>query len=147
VRTHGTNSCYKSGCRCDLCKSWCREYGRLRAKRNGKPGLSQIRRPFWDNVGITDDTADCWPWLLGRSGKGYGNTVRQMHGARVAGAHRIAWVIVNGPIPAGLFVCHACDNPPCCNPSHLWLGTNSDNLRDAVAKGRRKVPTRWEVVA
>jgi hypothetical protein len=55
---------------------------------------------------------------------------------RLAYAHRIAWELTNGPIPAGEFICHHCDNPPCCNPSHLFPGTQADNMRDAKCKGR-----------
>jgi hypothetical protein len=51
-------------------------------------------------------------------------------------AHRVAWTLVNGKIHDGLLVLHACDNPPCCRPSHLRLGTHRDNVLDAVAKGR-----------
>lgn len=51
-------------------------------------------------------------------------------------AHRILWILVNGPIPDGLLVCHTCDNPPCCNLDHLFLGTTRDNALDAKAKGR-----------
>ncbi len=51
-------------------------------------------------------------------------------------AHRMAWELAHGPIPAGLFVCHACDNPPCINVEHLFLGTARRNSEDMKAKGR-----------
>lgn len=51
-------------------------------------------------------------------------------------SHRAAWELTHGPVPDGLFVLHRCDNPPCCNPAHLFLGTRGDNNRDARAKGR-----------
>ncbi len=52
-------------------------------------------------------------------------------------AHRAAWEYTRGPVPAGLFVLHRCDNPPCCNPAHLFLGTQADNMADMQAKGRQ----------
>ncbi|MGH7024521.1 MAG: HNH endonuclease signature motif containing protein [Caulobacteraceae bacterium] len=51
-------------------------------------------------------------------------------------AHRLAWELANGPIPDGLLILHKCDNPVCCNPDHLFLGTAADNHADCAAKGR-----------
>lgn len=53
-------------------------------------------------------------------------------------AHRQTWVFTHGQIPHGLHVLHRCDNPPCCNPAHLFLGTNLDNIADRVRKGRSR---------
>lgn len=76
---------------------------------------------------------DCLVWTGACNESGYG--VRKLNG-KVGRVHRQTWEASNGPIPAGLFVCHSCDNPPCYNLAHLFLGTNSDNVADAVRKGR-----------
>lgn len=81
---------------------------------------------FWSKV---DKTGECWVWVAGRFVTGYGAYRNQ-------GAHRVSWGLMNGPIPAGLFVLHRCDNPPCVRPDHLFLGTHTDNMHDKVAKGR-----------
>jgi hypothetical protein len=61
----------------------------------------------------------------------------------MSGAHRIAWELTNGPIPAGLFVCHHCDTPGCVRPDHLFLGTAQENMQDASRKDRMLHGTKW----
>lgn len=80
---------------------------------------------------------DCWPFTGPLSRKGYGKI--SLGGAKgsIVGAHRVAYMLAVGPIPEGLDVLHTCDNPPCCNPRHLFVGTQADNIRDMIAKGRR----------
>lgn len=78
-------------------------------------------------------TDDCWPWTGDTDSNGYGRL--SVEGLRVR-AHRYAWERANGPIPEGMFVLHRCDNPPCCNERHLFLGTIKDNNRDRLSKGR-----------
>lgn len=93
---------------------------------------------FWSHVQKSDG---CWEWQGRRTSRGYGRTTgRLLGGPRTARAHRVAWELTNGPIPGGLGVLHRCDNPPCCNPDHLFLGTAADNAADMVAKGRAHHP-------
>lgn len=87
-------------------------------------------RDFWANA---DRQGDCLVWRGGFARRGYG--VATWRG-RARLAHRVAYELRNGPIPAGLNVLHACDNPPCIEPAHLWVGTQSENLLDAGRKGR-----------
>ncbi len=84
------------------------------------------RAPFWEKVERKSD-ADCWPWLGYRKPSGHGLTSYKstpMH------ASRKAWILTHGPIPADLCVNHRCDNPACCNPSHMYLGSRADNMVD-----------------
>ena len=78
----------------------------------------------------------CWVWKSGISKKtGYGK-FGLPDGRRTIGAHRFAWMLSNGEPPLGMCVLHKCDNRPCCNPEHLFLGSKKDNAQDCVAKGR-----------
>jgi HNH endonuclease len=91
-----------------------------------------------------EPNSGCWLWVrsagpFGNSGERYGDLTYQR---RHTLAHRFAYEHLVGPIPPGLFVLHRCDVSLCCNPAHLFLGTNSDNIADSVAKGRRKGITR-----
>lgn len=75
----------------------------------------------------------CWEWQRGTNPLGYGWT---SYDGTTNLVHRQIWKMVKGPIPNGLCVLHRCDNPPCCNPKHLWLGTRTDNNTDKALKGR-----------
>jgi hypothetical protein len=86
---------------------------------------------FWDRVARGDG---CWEWTLCRDRHGYGRVT--IPGKRTHLAHRVAWMLTNGPPPPGLFVLHNCDNPPCVNPDHLRLGTQADNMHDMALRRR-----------
>ena len=91
-----------------------------------------VARRFVAKVTVREPDA-CWPWLAYTDRGGYG---RFWDGDKLVQAHRFAWMLTNGSIPAGLLVLHRCDAPGCVNPGHLFLGTQADNLADMRAKGR-----------
>jgi hypothetical protein len=109
---------------------------KLALKRNSICNSCCHKRPlekrFWQYV---TKTPTCWLWTGAKTTYWeYGEiSVNRIP----TGAHRVSWELHNGPIPEGMCVCHHCDNPPCVNPSHLFLGTRLDNTRDMDRKGRR----------
>ena len=88
---------------------------------------------FWKKVEIKGPD-ECWPWTGCRDKRNYGY-VRFRLQKRLQAAHRVAYFFTHGELPL-LHICHKCDNPPCCNPKHLFPGTNQENIQDAVNKGR-----------
>lgn len=96
-------------------------------------GRNEVDR-FWSKVQIGASNK-CWPWTGARFAKGYGSF--DIKGKSVI-AHRQAWQLEHEqPIPADMMICHHCDNPPCCNPRHLYLGTRATNMRDMWRRKRR----------
>lgn len=88
---------------------------------------------FWSKVAITADDNQCWLWLGGLNEDYYGLITWNN---KVMIASRVAWMYPDYVIPDGMFVCHSCDNPRCCNPKHLFIGTHQDNMTDMARKGR-----------
>ena len=93
--------------------------------------MKDITSRFWSKATHSNG---CWKWTGGLS-HGYG-IFRMKSKTRLA--HRVAWEMEYGHIPTGMQVCHKCDTPECIRPSHLFLGTQQDNIQDALQKGRRQ---------
>lgn len=104
----------------------------LRVTRFGR-----LEMRFWSRVDISSDALVCWPWIGTSDSKGYGRF--PLNGNSTM-AHRSAFRLGYGIEPGDKFVCHSCDNPICCNPFHLWLGTPRDNTADMIRKGRQRHP-------
>lgn len=108
-----------------------------RLRRHRPPQAEEIER-FWKMVDRRGPN-ECWPWKHATTSGGYGWFIRA-GGEEGIGAHVFAFMVMHGVVPPlGIKVCHTCDNPPCCNSlAHHFLGTDSDNMRDMTAKGRRR---------
>lgn len=89
---------------------------------------------FWDKV---DCSGECWEWIASIGSTGYGQFAKNNMPQK---AHRVAWIITYGDIPSNLQVLHSCDNRKCVRPDHLFLGTQLDNMRDMISKGRSNHP-------
>lgn len=99
-----------------------------------------LEERFWNTVSKQPGQGpkgECWEWQGKCYKNGYGQFFATIEGKRRwLLAHRRAWIFTQGPIEVGIQVCHACDNPPCCNPAHLFLGTSHDNHVDMMQKER-----------
>lgn len=94
--------------------------------------MRSVEDRFWSYVDKSEGPTACWPWRGARDANEYGAFQLPK---KLVGAHRFAWFLSYGD-PGQLFICHHCDNPPCCNPSHLFIGTAQDNTTDCVLKLR-----------
>jgi hypothetical protein len=109
--------------------------GRYHARRAGLdvPMRKRGRKPkAFDS--LIQRGEGCWLWVGGKNRDGYGTYY--VDGLRKM-AHRHAWELVNGPIPSGMVLLHECDQPACCNPAHLRVGTHAENIADKVQKSRQ----------
>lgn len=145
------NTCSIPDCgRLVVGRGWCpTHYNRW--KRHGDPNYVRPERPapprrltqlekFWSRINQNGPIpphlptlGPCWVWTRGTASAGYGR-MRWRGGYEYA--HRIMWILANDAIPDGLWILHKCDNPLCCRPEHLFLGTPLDNVIDRNAKGR-----------
>lgn len=101
-----------------------------------EPTAADINR-FWTKVDRRGPD-ECWPWIAARDARGYGQfAIYKKSARRSLKAHRVSYLITAGSVSDGLFVCHECDVPACCNPNHLYAGTYQDNIDDKVRKQRQ----------
>lgn len=112
-------------------RAWRKSAG-AQVKRTNKPRAER----FWAKVDQSAGPDRCWPWAgpINELRGGYGYFYDD--DARLRRAHIVAWELTHGIVPAGQVICHSCDNPACCNPACMFLGTQGENLQDMRDKGR-----------
>jgi hypothetical protein len=120
-------------------------YGRPRKWMLGHSKKKSLAERFWAKVnkdGPTQPHMDtpCWVWIGAKHKQGYGLIDETDRYGKKIGAHRASWIVNVGPIPEGMDVLHKCDNPPCVNSHHLFLGNDQDNMDDKYRKGRGRHP-------
>lgn len=124
-------------------------------QRVGHKSGKTLEQRFWSKVTV-GSPLECWTWKAGKNACGYGTIGDGNTPARSILAHRLSWIIAHGKVPDGLCVLHHCDNPPCCNPAHLYVGTMKDNCIDRDKRGRHgnikgerhgRARLNWEKVA
>lgn len=113
---------------CSMHRSRKLRHGSTDARRGSSGTLAERYERFVDRR-----QGECWAWTGTTNERGYAQVGRNH-------AHRLSYQLHVGPIPIGLLVLHRCDNPPCTNPEHLFLGTQADNIADAKSKGRLSGP-------
>ena len=119
---------YVHGC-CQMHYSRFKRYGTYKLKGRHRPPVADRFQEGY----LPEPTSGCWLWKRAINSAGYGLIGKE---GKLYTAHRISWELHNGPIPEGIQVCHKCDVKYCVNPDHLFLGTQKDNMDDAVRKGR-----------
>lgn len=123
------------------CSMVCRNFG-LKAD-NDPEKRERALSEFWAKVDKTPGhgpNGDCWEWSGAKDKHGYGlGTITLVKGT--GKAHRVSYILTYGDFARSLCVCHKCDNPSCCRPDHLFLGTPKENLEDCKNKGRNFIPT------
>lgn len=116
------------------------------AKNNSKPIprlTSREAELFWRKVKVIYPIQNCWEWQAALNNKGYGVFTIGPHGHTTSYlAHRLAYSLIHKD-PGSKKCCHHCDNPRCCNPTHIFVGTQSENVSDMISKGR-KIQVRGE---